>query len=271
VTVQSALSVAKLQGISLNIATSCLRWRTEQGFIPAQAKSVEHEARNGMLLCRSHHGLFDSFYFYIRWVPQVERFVLINHSELPSLEPFHGRAIGLFASDSRVPFHGAFLIHEMRVRGYWPFAEDREILLPVPWQPWIQSNLPEQHEDGASDDEDSREDGDEDGDMHKNYGPTSDMMIVPSSSAHNPHTTAAYPQYKSLHHNTVSAEHPGTMTIPRQTLTMTNPFANPAALEALKHSFAEQPNWKAAVVEGESWEGTAEANIQKWRGLVGST
>ncbi|KAF5379995.1 hypothetical protein D9615_006279 [Tricholomella constricta] len=57
---------------------------------------------------------------------------------------------------------------------------------------------------------------------------------------------------------------------PRQTLTLTNPFGNLADLEALKHSFAEQLNFKAALVEGESWEGIAEENVAKWRGLMHS-
>jgi hypothetical protein len=51
-------------------------------------------------------------------------------------------------------------------------------------------------------------------------------------------------------------------TGPRQTITLTNPFANRAELEALRRSFAEQPNLKAAT---ESWEGTAEENIKKWQ------
>jgi hypothetical protein len=49
-----------------------------------------------------------------------------------------------------------------------------------------------------------------------------------------------------------------------------NPFANRIELEALRRSFAEEPNWKAAVVEGETWEGTTEENVEKWRELVGA-
>jgi hypothetical protein len=44
--------------------------RTRQ-FIPRQAKTVEHEARNGLLLCKNHHSLFDAYRFYIRWIPGV--------------------------------------------------------------------------------------------------------------------------------------------------------------------------------------------------------
>lgn len=51
--------------------------------------------------------------------------------------------------------------------------------------------------------------------------------------------------------------------------TPTNPFANPAELQSLKDSFSRQPNWKASVLEGETWEGTAEENVKKWQRLMG--
>jgi hypothetical protein len=44
-------------------------------------------------------------------------------------------------------------------------------------------------------------------------------------------------------------------------------FANPVTLQGLKDSFAEQPTWKAAVVEGNTWEGNADENATKWRRL----
>ncbi|KAJ7670506.1 hypothetical protein B0H17DRAFT_948651 [Mycena rosella] len=42
-----------------------------RGFIPSNAKGVEHEARNGILMCGAHRPFFDNLYFYIRWVPEV--------------------------------------------------------------------------------------------------------------------------------------------------------------------------------------------------------
>jgi hypothetical protein len=105
-------------------------------------------------------------------------------------------------------------------------------------------------------------------DSGEQHGSASDVMIMPPSSAYNPHTTADNSQRQSSYRNKRSSERPGAKTVSRKTLKMTNPFANPAELEALKRSFAEHPNWKAAVIEGESWEGTTEENIQKWRGLV---
>jgi hypothetical protein len=56
-------------------------------------------------------------------------------------------------------------------------------------------------------------------------------------------------------------------TSPPKFLIFTNPFANVVELEALKRDFAQQPNWKASLVEGESWEGTTEENIAKWQKL----
>ena len=88
----------------------------------------------------------------------------------------------------------------------------------------------EQHQDSAS------------GDMHEGYGFASDIMMMPPCSAYNPHTVADNSRHQSSRHNDASAEYPGAKTIPRKTLIMTNPFANPAALEDLKRSFAEQPN-----------------------------
>ena len=52
-------------------------------------------------------------------------------------------------------------------------------------------------------------------------------------------------------------------------ITLTNPFADPAALQALKDSFAEQPTWKAAVIEGNTWDGNADESAMKWRRLNG--
>src|ERR1700735_2512550 len=51
----------------------------ERGLIPLQSKSVQHEARNGVLLCWNHHGAFVRHSFYIRWVPVV-RFHSLHRS-----------------------------------------------------------------------------------------------------------------------------------------------------------------------------------------------
>jgi hypothetical protein len=151
------------------------------------------------------------------------------------LEQYHGRAVRLLQHDPRSPFHGAFLFHEMRLRGFWPLSYDRPISLPILWQTWIRTNS----------DGDPVEIGD-DGDT------VSDVADAVNEDI---------PDYR---HSRRSDDR-GSM----KWLILTNPFANVAELDTLKRSFAQQPNWKAAVVEGESWDGTAQENISKWKGLVG--
>ena len=43
----------------------------DAGFVPQTAKGVMHEARNAIRLCLTHHGVFDAYYYYIRWFPEV--------------------------------------------------------------------------------------------------------------------------------------------------------------------------------------------------------
>jgi hypothetical protein len=41
------------------------------GWIPTNAKSVAHECRNGVVMCKTHHGAFDAFQFLVRFIPEV--------------------------------------------------------------------------------------------------------------------------------------------------------------------------------------------------------
>ncbi|KAF8331363.1 uncharacterized protein EI90DRAFT_2920180, partial [Cantharellus anzutake] len=165
------------------------------------------------------------------------RYVLINHSQSEALEVYHGRAINNSGHGNRLPFHGAFLFHEMRVRGRWPLRGDRAIPLPISWVHWINDHGDRGVSGGGHDGRGGRgrrgpsnnEAGG--GRLLRSHGP------VPGSSAF------------------------GKVFIP------TNPFANPSELQALKESFAKQPNWRAAVMEGTTWEGSADENAAKWRKL----
>ncbi|KAF9507575.1 hypothetical protein BS47DRAFT_1333211 [Hydnum rufescens UP504] len=191
-------------------------------FIPNQTRSVMREGRNGILLCRTHRGQFDGFRFYLRWVPEARRFVLINHSGKSSLQAFHGRAVRLFPGSGRLPFHGAFLIHEMRVRGFWPFANDPIIPLPIPWQAWIQDGP-----DGAQPDDN----GDNAMRSHD----------VQGSKTHFHPLTNVGPSTSRAKSGRVGPKMHSADTGPPRTLTLTNPFAKPVDLEILKRSFHEQP------------------------------
>jgi len=139
------------------------------------------------------------------------------------LEAFYGKAINLDEHNDRLPFHGSFLFHEMRVRGFWPLREDRAIALPIKRVDWLV----------------------DDGDHNQRPGT---------------HETSGGRQLRS--HGLVP-----NFTLSGKVFIPTNPFTNPVALEALKQSSAKQPNWKAAIKEGTTWEGNADENVAKWRKL----
>jgi len=190
---------------------------------------------------------------------QSKRFCFVNHSQIPELEEYHGHAINLNADDSRLSFHGSFLIQEMRVRGRWPFRDDRPISLPIEWQRWI----PAPADPAAAADDDKNE-------QHGSPDPAKEVAtrdILPSAVVQMPPPDSGF-SHQPLNEDTSFSANPATPQQSR-TVTPTNLFANPEKLSAMKRSFSQQPNWKAAVVEGETWEGTAEDNVEKWQGLVG--
>jgi hypothetical protein len=162
------------------------------------------------------------------------------------LEPYHGRAVWLFPDNPRVPFHGTFLDHEMRVCGCWPYLPyfaDRPIGLPIQWQDWIVEK------------EES-----EDNEMGDDLSLTSTLLKAGQSGCDSNITMCARPVQVTS--NTVPKNKNPT------TITFSNPIANPSELEAVMCSARQEPNWKAAQIEGESWEGTAEANILKYQKIM---
>ncbi|KAM6504521.1 hypothetical protein JOM56_001464 [Amanita muscaria] len=112
-----------------------------RGWFPSEAKTdPAHEPRNGLLLCRTHHGDFDEYSFFIRFVPHTGRFIFINYSNELRLQEFHGRAVALVNNHRYSPFPALFLVHEMRVRGFHPFAPvNPNIPDDIAWQEWIVS------------------------------------------------------------------------------------------------------------------------------------
>lgn len=129
--------------------------------LTSTVKSVEHDPRNGLSLCPTHHNYFDQYYFFIRFVPSTRRFVFINYSNIQNdwLSPYHGRAIVLDPDHRHAPFPGLFLIHEQRVRGYWPFSPPPVIPGEIPSPAWFpgllatpgeQMSTGEQDQPGAS-------------------------------------------------------------------------------------------------------------------------
>ncbi|KAF9474129.1 hypothetical protein BDN70DRAFT_908635 [Pholiota conissans] len=116
-----------------------------RGWIPSHAKAhPRHEPPNGLLMSSHRHILFDAYAFFNTFPPrcekQIQKFVLINYSNEPILQQFHGKAIALDVKARRASFTPLFILHEMLVHGFHPF-ESIEPSMPddYPWQDWILS------------------------------------------------------------------------------------------------------------------------------------
>ncbi|KAH9178252.1 hypothetical protein EDB89DRAFT_2111861 [Lactarius sanguifluus] len=111
-------------------------------WIPSRAEeNLPYDPRNGLLMCANHQLLFDGCYFFIRFLPDVQKYVLVNYSGRPGLQSFHGKAIALDIKDHHAPSPALFIIHEMCVRGCHPFTPlDPDMPKDSPWQDWIESD-----------------------------------------------------------------------------------------------------------------------------------
>ncbi|KAJ7081445.1 hypothetical protein C8R44DRAFT_67747 [Mycena epipterygia] len=217
--------------------------------IPAGAKSAEHEPRNGVLMCANHRNTFDRFFFNIRWIPSVQKFVFVNQSQHPALEKFHGKTVDLDPSNSRVPFSGAFVVHEMRSRGFWPWLGDRPIDI---------SRLVPTAEDK---DEEEEAEGEDAGDADEDAQDDSDNVLYVLPPKKKRKRDDRIPAHASSSLDAADAAQP-TM------LTLTNIFEDPTALREFQESLPQQASWKACVIENASWDGTAEENIEQYQSLM---
>ncbi|KAF5385962.1 hypothetical protein D9615_002648 [Tricholomella constricta] len=250
------------------------RWELlrAKGLIPSRAKSVVHEPRNAILLCLNHRVGFKSHQFYIRWIPTFQRFVFINHSASSHLVEYDGRAVRLFTGDSRTPFHGSFVDQEMRVRGRYPYGPefaDHPVNLPIQWQSWI-DDMP--GEDSKGSDGGDGEDGgnDEDGGDDEEMEDMSLTIVLKHPCQQDGHDDTMDNSFQSnvqLSHQPQLLRHLQPFPQEPATITLVDPIANPAELEAIICSARQQPNWRAAMIEGETWEGNANENIEKYNRL----
>ena len=159
--------------------------------------------------------------------------MFVNFSGTDSLWQFHGKIIGLDITDNHAPFPSLFIIHEMRVRGFHPFAPvTPDIPTDVLWQDWVISD-----------------------DIFNN---TDGHFIQDNPSADNDTGAPAEPQTQ-LHPTTTSAP-PGRQTLALNTDVITDILAATHAM----------PSWKACQIEGTSWTGTAEENIEKYMSSIGT-
>lgn len=226
-------------------------------WLPSVAKaSPTHDARNGLLMCANHHRSFDTYKFFIRYIPeagrhiehthdtqlnppQIHKFIFVNQSGSRYDQIYHGKAIGLDASDRYVPFASIFVIHEMRVRGFWPFS-DQQLELPeeIAWQDWITSDLLQSTTGGGS--------------------PFFHREAQPGGQAPSP----ILPLNMSTGMSTGTAGGPSSG---KKILALNNDVI----AEILAATWA-MPSWKAYQVEGTDWSGTAEENIQKYAKIMGT-
>lgn len=228
-------------GINVGLSHGHIIMRSEQlvwsdlknrRWIPSQAKvAPAHEPRDGLLLCPNHHTFFDTYLYFIRYCPDVQKFVLINYSDHPVLRPFHGKAIALDITDPHAPFPSVFIIHEMRVRGHNPFQPVvHNISDDIPWQDWILT-------DGVFDN-------------------TSGSFVREAPNTNNGASEQAQVQFQP----TTSADaSSGGRTLALSADVMAGILAATRAM----------PSWKACQMEGTSWTGTAEENIQKYVSSIG--
>ncbi|KAH9037821.1 hypothetical protein EDB85DRAFT_2196833 [Lactarius pseudohatsudake] len=201
-----------------------------RGFIPPGTKEgPQHEPRNGLLMCNFHHTLFDKFLFFIRFVPDTQRFIFVNYSGSDELQRYHGKAIGLDNQDRHAPFPSLFIIHEIRVRGFQPFQPiSPEVPNGNAFQDWIVA-------DGVFDD------------ISRSF-----KRDFPDSGNSSVATLSQFPHVAT---NTG----PGVHTLE----------LNANIINEILTATRAMPSWKACAVEGTSWDGTANENIEKYISSIG--
>ncbi|KAH9918294.1 uncharacterized protein B0H18DRAFT_882859, partial [Fomitopsis serialis] len=213
-----------------------------RGYVPTTAKSASDELRNAITLCPNHHKRFDSYQAFIRFCPEVRKYVFVNYSETPSETAFHGKAVALESHHDHAPFPAVFLIHECRVRGFWPFRSPTvDILSPVPWQDWLLSR------EIIDSEENIRHEG--------RAGPVASTYV----HAPGPTMPLPFPAFPACVDPVLLVT--GMHTIPPPTTDFV------ALVLAAAQSM---PTWRACQIEGQSWEGAAEENITKYQHAVGS-
>ncbi|KAN0139014.1 hypothetical protein V8E53_003402 [Lactarius tabidus] len=214
------------------------------GWIPLQTRFLpQHEPRNGLLLCSHHRIWFDNYYFFLRFSPKASfipftsgtrKLVFINYSGDPELQKHHGKAIAIDLEDCCAPFPSLFLIHEMRVRAFRPFAPlNPSIPGDSPWQEWIES-------DGVFD----------------HFSDSFKRDNLPDNSVTVP------PRHQVL----PAVTNAGGVSSGERLLESLDTDVVAEILTATR----AMPSWKDCE-EGKSWTGTAEENIQKYLSSIHNT
>ena len=164
--------------------------------------------------------------------------MLINYFGHRGYQQFHGKAIALDIRDRYAPFPSLFIIHEMRVRAFHPFHPGSPVIShDLPWQDWISSG-------GFFDDIS--------GSFHR---------ATPRPPPDNGNDDKGGPASAQTPLPTTSAGGGSSVGL---TLDL-----NSDVIAGILSATRAMPSWKACQVEGTSWTGTAEENIQKYVSSVG--
>jgi hypothetical protein len=187
----------------------------------------------------------------------------------------------------------------MRVRGRYPYIPDyadRPVSVPPKWQRWI-TDAPDDGNGGVG--ESSGDSGDggydkggDEGDEGEYAGDDLSATVVLTGSrrsdAQDRHDNSAENSFQVNEHRSVShtpqlVQHRPTpnraVTHDRDrpkkknptSIVFKNPMTNPSELEGIMRFARQQPSWRAAVIEGESWDGTTEENIAKYLRVLPSS
>ena len=160
----------------------------------------------------------------------------MNYSKDKDVElaPYHGKAIALDINDRYAPFPSLFIIHEMRVRGFHPFDFiNPSIPSSIAWQDWVTTS---------------------------EVLNTSGSFIRESPPWTRTGSTPP-PQFQPM----ASAMSGGKS---ESGVSRLAPLDNNLINQILEATYA-MPSWKACMIEGTSWDGTAEENIKKYVSDIG--
>ncbi|VDC05162.1 unnamed protein product [Peniophora sp. CBMAI 1063] len=218
------------------------------GYVHPNAKRlVKHDPRNGLLMCPSDFADFTNYIFFIRYVPQHEKFVYVNPAQDRSLGHLHGKAVALSPHDRHAVYAALFEIHEARVRGLHSFMPGIvDIDAPIAFQDWIV-------EDGFV--------SDSGGLRHCSGRPMIQEGIPTAGQLSAATTTDAIEPTSTPQQNM-----PSTGDVPH--FITLGPHDDITPILAAQH---RSESWKQAGIELTDWSGTAEENIRKYRELVGSS
>lgn len=179
---------------------------------------------------------------YVTWLINVvlskaRKFIFVNHSQTPEDEQLHGKAVFLNPDNHRVPFHTLFIVHECCVCGRWPFLSDGLIDDAFLFQDRI--GIPV------------------DGNLASKNTHTRPANI-PTVTHTRTEGTSSLPSSLSQSQTAPSSS---------QFVTFTHPFSSPQILEEEVELLRDEPTWKACVMEGTTWNGSAQENTDKYLSL----